>query len=49
MIEKIYTDIWHFAKRQITWFKRDKNTIWFDPREEKEKIKILNKIQEFLK
>ena len=49
MIEKLYTDIWHFAKRQITWFKRDKNTIWFDPREEKEKIKILNKIQEFLK
>ncbi|MEI7688693.1 MAG: tRNA (adenosine(37)-N6)-dimethylallyltransferase MiaA [Candidatus Nomurabacteria bacterium] len=49
MIEKLYTDIWHFAKRQITWFKRDKNTIWFDPREENEKIKVLGKIQEFLK
>ena len=21
----------HFAKRQITWFKRDANTVWFDP------------------
>jgi tRNA dimethylallyltransferase len=49
MIEKLYTDIWHFAKRQITWFKRDSNTIWFDPREENEKIKVLDRIQEFLK
>ncbi len=49
MVEKLYTDIWHFAKRQITWFKRDSNTIWIDPRENNQKIKALNKIQEFLK
>ena len=32
MIEKLNTEIWHYAKRQKTWFKRDKNTIWIDPR-----------------
>lgn len=30
-IEKIKLDTRHFAKRQITWFKRNRNTIWFDP------------------
>lgn len=32
MIEKLNTEIWHYAKRQKTWFKRDKDTIWIDPR-----------------
>ena len=31
MIEKLNTEIWHFAKRQKTWFKRDKIIIWIDP------------------
>ncbi len=48
MIEKLYTDIWHFAKRQKTWFKRNKNTIWIDPRNEKEKSKTLEEIKKFL-
>lgn len=39
MIEKLNTEIWHYAKRQKTWFKRDKNTIWVDPR-----VDILTKI-----
>ena len=30
-IEQIKLDTRHFAKRQITWFKRDAGTIWFDP------------------
>lgn len=29
--EQIKLDTKHFAKRQITWFKRNTNTIWFDP------------------
>lgn len=38
MIEKLNTEIWHYAKRQKTWFKRDKNTIWIDPRKNKGKL-----------
>ncbi len=30
-IEKIKLDTRHFAKRQITWFKRNPNTTWIDP------------------
>ena len=30
-VERIKLDTRHFAKRQITWFKRDTNTVWMDP------------------
>ena len=49
MIEKLYTDIWHFAKRQKTWFKKDESTIWIDPRKNTEKTKALKEIKRFLK
>lgn len=29
--EQIKLDTRHFAKRQITWFKRNTNTVWFNP------------------
>ena len=29
-VEQIKLDTRHFAKRQITWFKRDPHTVWFD-------------------
>lgn len=48
MIEKLNIEIWHFAKRQKTWFKRDLKTIWIDPRKKSEKIKALKEIKEFL-
>ena len=28
MLEKLETEIWHYAKRQMTWFKRDKSIHW---------------------
>lgn len=28
-IDKLFMEIWHFAKRQRTWFKRNKNINWF--------------------
>jgi len=31
MIKKLQTEIWHYAKRQMTWFKRDKTIEWFSP------------------
>ncbi|MCI5568360.1 MAG: tRNA (adenosine(37)-N6)-dimethylallyltransferase MiaA [Lachnospiraceae bacterium] len=30
VIEAVKADSRHFAKRQITWFKREKDAIWFD-------------------
>ncbi len=30
MIAKLQTEIWHYAKRQMTWFKRDKRIKWFN-------------------
>ena len=30
MIEKIKMESRRYAKRQITWFKKDKDTIWLD-------------------
>lgn len=30
MIERLKTEIWHFVKRQMTWWKRDKEIIWFN-------------------
>lgn len=47
MIEKLNTEIWHFAKRQKTWFKRDKNIIWIDPLKNKEKEKVFKEIKKF--
>ena len=32
MFEKLETEIWRYAKRQMTWWKRDKNIRWFDPK-----------------
>ena len=49
MIAKLNTEIWHYAKRQKTWFKKDKDIIWIDPREIHEKAKVLKKVKEFLK
>jgi len=44
MIERLQKEISHYAKRQMTWFKRDKNTIWLSPKSkqiEKEVKKFL--------
>lgn len=46
MIQKLETEIWHYAKRQITWFKRDKKIKWFVPRQNKE---IAKEIEKFIK
>ena len=48
MLEKLEIEIWHFAKRQKTWFKRDKNTIWIDPTKNSEKIRMIKEIKKFL-
>lgn len=32
-IKQLDSAIWHYAKRQITWWKRDQNIHWFKPNE----------------
>lgn len=44
MIDKIQKESEHFAKRQMTWFKRDKRTYWIKNYKEAEKL-----AKEFLK
>jgi tRNA dimethylallyltransferase len=44
-IEKIKTNTRRYAKRQITWFKRDKDINWFLPAERKRIIEGLQEIR----
>jgi len=32
MLETLETEIWRYAKRQMTWFKKDHDIIWIDPK-----------------
>lgn len=41
MIEKLNSDIWQYARRQLTWFKKNPAIIWI--KSEKEAIKILKR------
>ena len=45
MLEQLESEIAHYAKRQLTWFKRDKRIRWFRPTE---KPTILRTVKEFL-
>lgn len=47
-IEKLNQDTWQYAKRQKTWFKRDKDTIWINPLDKNEAKDINKKIKDFL-
>jgi tRNA dimethylallyltransferase len=49
MINQLNTESWHYAKRQKTWFKRDPDTLWIDPREVHERARALIQIKKFLK
>lgn len=45
MIEKLQTEIWHYAKRQMTYFKPDKSIVWLTP----QISKIEMEVRKFLK
>lgn len=49
MIEKLFSAIWHFAKRQKTWFKRDKEIIWINPSKKQEVSNTFKKVNSFVK
>jgi tRNA dimethylallyltransferase len=46
LLEKIQTESWQFAKRQMRWFKRDLRIKWFKP---SEVLKIEEEIKRFIK
>jgi tRNA dimethylallyltransferase len=46
MKEKLGIEIWHYAKRQMTWFKRDRRIKWFKPTDRQ---KIEKTIAPFIK
>jgi len=43
MLEKLNTEIWQYAKRQITWFKRDKKINWIPVGEVAQAEKLVKK------
>lgn len=45
MIDKLQSEIWKYAKRQRTWFKRDKRIVWFIVNDRK---RIESRIKSFL-
>lgn len=45
-LENIEKESWQYAKRQRTWFKRNRNIKWFEP---KEKLSMIKQIQNFIK
>ena len=49
MIEKLFSAIWHFAKRQKTWWKKDKEIIWINPSKKKDITMTKKEIETFLK
>ena len=44
-VTKLEKEIWHYAKRQMTWFKRNKEIQWFLP---SQKQKIFTLVRKFL-
>ena len=49
-IEQIRLDTRHFAKRQLTWFKREKDAIWLNrPDYDGDETRMLNAMEEIWK
>ena len=44
MIEKLKLETRHYAKRQLTWFRRDKRIKWIKP-DENATCVIINELQ----
>ncbi len=45
---RLQFDIWHYAKRQRVWFKRDKKINWFNPLKKENLRKINSLLEKFL-
>lgn len=47
MIKQLESAIWHYAKRQMTWFKKDKDIKWFEPREFSKILRLASRFLQF--
>lgn len=47
--ELINKNTWHYAKRQMTWFKRSPTIHWFDASQKPARTKIIKAVSKFLK
>jgi tRNA dimethylallyltransferase len=47
MLTQLETEIWHFAKRQKTWFKRDPRTQWVSYEEQDKTMQLVGKFLQF--
>lgn len=43
-IDKIKKDTRHFAKRQLTWFRREKEVIWLNKKEYEQEKSLLDSV-----
>ncbi len=48
LVEKLFLGNWQYAKRQMTWFKRDSQIKWFDPSAKDSYKEIKNEVDKFL-
>lgn len=48
MVATLATRIRQYARRQMTWFKRDPRTVWFDPTDPTTAAKIAELVSDFL-
>ena len=48
-VESVKQETRHFAKRQVTWFKREKEVIWLDRQEYPEDDRLLKRMLDILK
>ena len=49
MIEQLNSKIWQYARRQKTWFRRNKSIIWLDPMSKTKTINACKAVDKFLK
>lgn len=49
MLSQLEAAIWQYAKRQKTWFKRNKEINWIDPRKKSDTQKAFKQVKVFLK
>ncbi len=48
-IELLNIDIWHYAKRQRAWFKRDERVMWVEPMKDEGVLNVKKKVSYFVK
>jgi tRNA dimethylallyltransferase len=41
-VEKLKQNTRNFAKRQLTWFKKNEGVVWFEPENEREIFNLIN-------